>query len=103
MRYRELANALDAGYPLDIEFAAGDLAAEWFEAVKAIKVLHDRAASARTQEGAAMVALRASHQVLIDLFGRAVSSPSAAAELPRLRDVLRELGARIEQAITYEP
>ena len=98
-RCNELAAALDEGYPLEIEFAASDLAAAWFAAVSALKILHLRTANAQDQKDAAMLALRGSHQVLIVLFGRRMTTPAPATELPRLRDALCTLSEHIDRVM----
>src|SRR5919112_4062254 len=93
----ELAAALADGRPVDIEAAASELAAAWFEATEAIKATHIAADDPREAEHTGMLALRATHQVLFDLF--VLAPPLPAAELPKLQAVLCRLSARIGHSL----
>lgn len=98
----DLASALEQRDLTSIEAATSDLAAAWFAATAASKVLDVRATDARDHERVAMLALCVSHQVLFELFGRGLCQPSPEAEMPRLHGILRRLSARLGLAIAHD-
>ena len=98
----ELASALEQRDLTNIESATSDLAAAWFDATAASKVLDPCAADARDHERVAMLALRVSHQVLFEIFGRTQWQTSPGPEIPRLPGILRRLSARLGLAMSHD-
>jgi hypothetical protein len=93
-----LAAALAVGLPVDIEAAASELAAAWFDATAAIKAAHVGAGHSPDAEHTGILALRATHQVLFDLFE--LVPPLPEREAPQLRAVLCRLSSRIGHSLT---
>jgi hypothetical protein len=92
-----LTAALAVGLPVDVEEASSELAAAWFDATAAIKAAHIATAGRPDAAHTSIRALRATHQVLFDLFE--LAPPLPASEAPQLRAVLCRLSSRIGHSL----